>query len=192
MRIEDRRLRIEDRGSRRCARGAIQSSIFILQSSILDLRSSILFRILLLVICILASSYDVSAQESIRLAVLDFAGDDQGKYAGLLRSLARTPGSNQVELLDEHLMRLGARGAGYDGSINFGREEARAFGQSLGCDFYILGRVLITRRAVSSEEFYFEALAGLFVIEARSGALIIFDFKRDQAGDEGKARERLE
>ncbi|HKQ77216.1 MAG TPA: energy transducer TonB [Blastocatellia bacterium] len=134
---------------------------------------------------------NISAQEPIRLAVLDFAGDGQGKFAGLLRSLARAPGSGQVELLDEHLTRLAARGAGYDGSINLSREEARAFGQSLGCDFYLLGRILITRRAVSSDKFYFEALAGLFVVEARTGALTLFVFGREQAGDEAQASDRL-
>jgi TonB family protein len=149
-------------------------------------------RILLFAFCLLAYSYDVSAQEPIRLAVLDFVGDGQGKFAGLLRSLARTPGSEQVELLDENLTRLATRGAGYDGSINLSREEARAFGQSLGCEFYILGQILITRRAVSPDKFYFEALAGLFVIEARTGALTLFVFSREQAGDEGKARDRLE
>jgi TonB family protein len=140
----------------------------------------------------LTTGYDVSAQESIRLAVLDFAGDGEGKFAGLLRSLARAPGSDRFELLDENLARLAARGAGYDGSINLSREEARAFGQSLGCEFYILGKILITRRAVSSDKFYFEALAGLFVVESRTGALALFVFDREQAGDEVKARDRLE
>ncbi|HEY7180618.1 MAG TPA: energy transducer TonB [Blastocatellia bacterium] len=150
------------------------------------------FRVLLFAGCLLASGYGVSAQEPIRLAVLDFDGDGQGKFAGLLRSLARAPGSEQVELLDEHLMRLAARGAGYGGSINLSREESRAFGQSLGCEFFILGKLLITRRAVSSDKFYFEALAGLFVVEARTGALTLFVFDREQGGDEGEARTRLE
>ena len=155
-------------------------------------RRSTFFRVPFLALCLLASSYHVLAQEPIRLAVLDFAGDGQGKFAGMLRSLARAPGSERIQLLDENLTGLAARGAGYDGSINLSREEARAFGQSLGCEFYILGRILITRRTVSSDKFYFEALAGLFVIEARTGALTLFNFDREQAGDEGKARDRLE
>ena len=191
-RIEDRGSRIEDRRSCHCAQGDPQFSIFNLRSSILDPRSSIFFRVLLFASWLLASSHSISAQETIRLAVLDFDGDGQGKFAGLMRSLASAPGSEQVELLDEHLTRLAAHGAEYDGSINLSREEARALGQSLGCDFFILGKILVTRRAVSSDKFYFEALAGLFVVEARTGALTLFVFDREQAGDEGDARNRLE
>src|SRR5262249_27174314 len=140
----------------------------------------------------LCGCLNVSAQEPIRLAVLDFDGDGQGKFAGLLRSRARAPGPEQVELLDEHLTRMAARGAGYGGSTNLSREEARAFGQSLGCEFFILGKIMVTRRAISTDKFYFEALAGLFVVEARTGALTLFVFDREQAGDEEEARNRLE
>ena len=150
------------------------------------------FRVLLFAFCLLGSHYDISAQTPIRLAVLDFAGDGQGRVAGLLRSLSRAPDSERFELLDEDLTRLAARGAGYDGSLNLSREEARALGQGLGCEFYILGRILITRRAVSADEFYFEALAGLFVVEARAGALALFVFERARAGDEREACDRLE
>jgi TonB family protein len=150
------------------------------------------FCLLIFAFCLLISPFDVFAQTPIRLAVLDFAGDEQGKFAGLLRSLSRASDSTQFDLLDEALARLAARGAGYDGSLNLSREEARALGQSLGCDFYFLGKVLITRRAVSADQFYFEALAGLFVVESRTGALALFVFDRAQAEDEQKARDRLE
>ncbi|MGE0127125.1 MAG: energy transducer TonB [Blastocatellales bacterium] len=95
-------------------------------------------------------------------------------------------------MLDEALTRLAARGAGYDGSLNFTRREARELGQSLGCEYYILGKILSTRRAASADQFYFEALGGLFVIETRTGALTLFAFDRAQGGDEQKAREQLE
>ncbi len=166
------------------------------RSSILDPRSSILDpRILLFILCLLVSGYQVSAQAPVRLAVLDFAGDEQGKIAGLLRSLAGgETGSERFELLDENLMRLAARGAGYAGSLNLSREEARALGQSLGCEFYILGKILIARRAVSpvsEDKFYFEAMAGLFIVEARTGALALFAFDQEQAGTEPEARDRI-
>ncbi|MCG3159813.1 MAG: hypothetical protein JMDDDDMK_00833 [Acidobacteria bacterium] len=144
------------------------------------------------VFCLLISSFDVFAQAPIRLAVLDFDGDEQGKFADLLRSLSRTSDSSQFELLDENLTRLAARGAGYDRNLNLSRAEARALGQSLGCEFYILGKVLVTRRAVSADQFYYEALAGSFVVETRTGALTLFIFDRAKAGDEQKARDQLE
>jgi len=188
MRLELQGNAAEDRGSR------IASS-YTRRSSILDPRSSIffrMFRVPLFAFCLLISCYDVSAQTPIRLAVLDIAGDGQGRFTGLLRSLSRAPDSQQFESLDENLMRLAARGAGYDGRLNLSREEARGLGQSLGCEFYILGKILITRRAVSADDFYYEALAGLFVVEARTGALALFVFERAQAGGEREAGDRLE
>jgi len=149
------------------------------------------FCLLIFAFCLLISYSPVSAQTPIRLAVLDFAGDEHEQFAGPLRSLSRTSDSPQFELLDENLTRLAARGAGYDASLNLSRAEARALGQSLGCEFYILGKVLSTRRAISANKFYFEALAGLFVVETRTGALTRFVFDRAQAGDEQKARDHL-
>ena len=170
---EDRRAKIDDPGLRR-----------------FNPRSPILSSILLFALWLTASG-NVSAQEPIRLAVLDFGGDEQGKFSGLLKSLAGANGSERIELLDENLTRLAARGAAYDGSINMNREEARAFGQSLGCDFYILGRILHTRRAVSADKFYFEALAGLFLVETRSGSLTLFVFDREQDENEAKSLDKL-
>jgi TonB family protein len=150
------------------------------------------FCLLIFAFCLLISHFDVSAQTPIRLAIVDFAGDEQGRFSGLLRSLSRASDSPQFDLLEESLTRLATRGAGYGGSLNLSREEARALGQSLGCDFYLLGKILITRRAVSADQFYFEALAGLFVVESRTGALTLFVFDRASAEDEQKASSRLE
>ncbi len=141
---------------------------------------------LLLIFC-----HDVSAQTSIRLAVLDLVGDERGDTASLLRSLARQSESPSFELIEEDLTRLAARGAGYAGSLNLSRDEARALGQSLGCDFYLLGKVLVTRRAASGEQFYFDSLSGLFVIESRTGALILFAFDRAQSPSEREALAQL-
>jgi TonB family protein len=141
--------------------------------------------------CLLIFCHDVPAQTSIRLAVLDLVGDEGGETGALLRSLAGQSESPSFELVEEDLTRLAARGVGYAGSLNLSRAEARALGQSIGCDFYLLGKVLITRRAASGEEFYFDSLLGLFVVEARSGALVLFAFDREQRGSEREAYARL-
>ncbi|MGH9768972.1 MAG: energy transducer TonB [Blastocatellia bacterium] len=112
--------------------------------------------------------------------------------SGSQASGSQASGSPQFELLDEKLTRLAVRGAGYDGSLNLSRGEARALGQSMGCDFYILGKVLSSRRSISADQFYFEALAGLFVVETRTGALTLFIFDRAQAESEPEARKKLE
>jgi len=145
----------------------------------------------LCVFCLLIFCLDVSAQTLIRLAILDLAGDERGETVSLLRSLARQSESPSFELVEEDLARLAARGVGYAGSLNLSRDEARALGQSLGCDFYLLGKVLVTRRAASGEQFYFESLSGLFVVESRTGALVWFGFDRAQSPSEREAHAQL-
>ncbi len=145
----------------------------------------------LCIFCLLIFCREVSAQALIRLAVLDLVGDERGETVAQLRSLARQSESPSFELIEEELARLAARGVGYAGGLNLSRAEARALGQSLGCDFYLLGKVLVTRRAASGEQFYFDSLLGLFVVESRTGALILFDFERAQSPTEGDAHTQL-
>jgi TonB family protein len=127
-------------------------------------------------------------QNPIRLAILDLPGDDRGELATLLRELASQAG---FELINEDLTIKAARGAGYRGSLNLSRDEARALGQSLGCEFYILGKAQVARRLATGEEFYFEALAGLFTIEARTGRLIRFRFERARTHNEQESYRQL-
>ncbi len=154
------------------------------------------FRLSISAVCFLVLSGVAHAQSSIRLAVVDLAGDDRGEATSLLRSLASASKSPSLDLpsfdpIDDDLVKAAARGAGYDGSLNLSRDEARALGQSLGCDFYLLGKVLIARRAVSAERFYFEALSGLFLVEARTGALTLFTLDRAKADGDEQARALL-
>jgi TonB family protein len=155
------------------------------------LRRLYAFCLLIFAISFLISPSLVYAQAPIRLAVLDLIGDERGDTASLLRSLARQSESPSFELIEEDLARLAARGVGYAGSLNLSRGEARALGQSLGCDFYLLGKVLVTRRAASGEQFYFDSLLGLFVVEARTGALALFVFDRAQSPSEREAHAQL-
>jgi TonB family protein len=125
----------------------------------------------------------VYSQTSIRLAIIDLAGDDRGEITALFRNSA----SPSFELINQDLTRAAARGAGYAGSLNMSRSEASALGRSIGCDFYILGKVQVARRSVSIEQFYFDALAGVFLVETRTGRLIRFFFERIEAESETRA-----
>ncbi|MGH9845625.1 MAG: energy transducer TonB, partial [Blastocatellia bacterium] len=135
----------------------------------------------------------VRAQTPIRLAVVELAGDEAGEFASLLRRSAREHSSFElpIELMDEQMVRAAAQGAGYAGSLNLSREEARALGQSLGCDYYLLGKIQSTRRLESDDQFHYEALAGIFLVETRTGRLIHFAFERATAKGEPDARGRL-
>ncbi len=127
------------------------------------------------------------AQTPIRVAFIELAGDDRGEIVTLLRDSA----SQSFELIDRDLTRVAVQGAGYPGSLNMSRSEASALGRSIGCDFYFLGKIQVGRRSVSSEQFYFDALAGLFLVETRTGRLIRFSFERSEAESEVKAYEGL-
>ncbi len=128
----------------------------------------------------------VGGQTPLRLAIVDLDGDEPGTVTAALRSLGA-----EFCLLDEEQTRAAMRGSGYAGSLNLSRQEARALGMSLGCDFYILGKVQLLRRIASAEEFYYEAYAGLFIVETRTGGLISFAFERTQAATESQARAQL-
>lgn len=127
--------------------------------------------------------------QPIKLAVIDFVGDDGREVAVVLRQSATA----EFELLDDDLVRSATRGVGYSGSLNLSRDEARAIGQSLGCNFFVLGKTLSTRRVAgaSGGQAYFETLAGLFFVEARTGKLILFSFESAKSADEQQSKDRL-
>lgn len=153
------------------------------------LRYVSLFCFLLFAFCLLPLDF-VRAQSPIRLAVIDLGGDDGAEFSALIRDSARTSNVG-FELPDDNLIRAAAKGAGYAGNLNLSREEARAYGQSLGCDFYVLGKIQTARRVAEGEKFYFDALAGLFFVETRTGKLVLFAFEREKAQTEKQAREQL-
>jgi TonB family protein len=152
---------------------------------------SLLSTSLMLLVCCGSSASARSAykQPELRLAVVDFRGDRGVEISALLLNLARQTAN--LEMVDEGLVRVAARGAGFSGELNLHRDQARAFGQSLGCDYFLLGKSLITRRLETGENFHMEASAGVFLVETRSGRLVYFDFLRGEGPDEATAFERL-
>jgi TonB family protein len=130
------------------------------------------------------------AQSPVQFAVVDLVGDEGREFSTLLRDLARASNAG-FDLLDDDLVRAASRGAGYAGELNLSREQARGLGQSVGCDFYVLGKVQTARRQDVGEKFYFDALAGLFFVETHGGNLTLFAFERAKAQDERQAREQL-
>lgn len=121
-------------------------------------------------------------QPTPRVAVIDFAGDVKGEVGDILRAVA-----GGFEVVDSGQVGAAIRGAGYLGNLNLSCDEARSLGGSLGCDFYFLGQVQNLRRLGSKNESYFEALAGIFLVETRNGRVVLFDFISAQSESEGKA-----
>jgi TonB family protein len=128
------------------------------------------------------------AQSRPRLAILELIGDEKDSWTALIREAAQ---NSPFELLDADLVRAAARGSGFSGNLNLSREEARALGQSLGSDFFLLGKIQVARRLGAGEQFYFDALIGIFVVETRTGKLIRFIFERAEAPTENEATQKL-
>lgn len=143
----------------------------------MEFAGRILAAISLVCICI------VSAQSQMRprLAVLPITGDDDGSVAGILRTLALGDPALDVELIDQDLTLAAAAGSGLMGNLNLSLGQARSLGGSLGADFYMLGKLVNSRRVaigLGGENFYFESMAGLFLVDSRSGRLLLFQLVR--------------
>ncbi len=178
---------MKSKGKRQISKGK-----YLARQTVASMQIGILSRTLLIfAFCLLPFDFTL-AQSPIRLAVVDFVGDSSREFSTVLRDAAKSAGDG-FELLDDDLVRTAANGAGYTSSLNFSRDEARALGQSFGCDFYVLGKALVARRLVAAggEQFYFEALAGLFFVEVRTGKLILFSFESAKAQTESKAKDQL-
>jgi TonB family protein len=132
------------------------------------------------------------AQAPVRLAVLDFAGEEGGRMSAILREEAAKETAVVFDLLDQGLVRRAAEAAGFDRQPNLSLDEARALGQGLGCDFFIVGKGLVTKRLGAGEQSRVDALAGIFLVEARTGALVHFAFEQGRAADEAGAWRALE
>ncbi len=125
------------------------------------------------------------------VAVLDFGGDAFAveATAELSRALHRDDAAWQ--LVNRDLARAAARGAGYTGSLNLTRDEARDIGQSIGCDFYFAGRAEVLRRSSSIDVHFYEAYTAVFLVSTRTGRLVMFDYTSAEAETIDEARQAL-
>jgi TonB family protein len=128
----------------------------------------------------------VTAQSPARIAIVPIIGDDDGRIAAMLRASGKN-----LNWLESEMVAYAVRGAGYEGNLNFSRDEARAFGLSLGCDFYLLGKVQNFRRLGEGDLTYYESLAGIYLVESRTGRLIHFAWEQARASSATGAYEVL-
>lgn len=125
-----------------------------------------LTKFLFLALISIAAAAGVAPQ----LAVVRFQGDEKGEWTEVFRTAA-SPFSPQLSILDPDQVASAIRGINYSGGLNLSLEEARSLGLSIGCDYFILGKISLNRRIVSANQFYYEASGGLFLVETRSGCL---------------------
>ena len=110
-------------------------------------------------------------ERRLAVAVLDFGDTSTGRLAS--QKLAENLKSYRAfSVQDQDQARAASRGAGYAGSINLSREEARHLGSVLGSDFFLVGDAQTLRRSPSAGPVYFESYASLFLVSSRTGRLI--------------------
>jgi TonB family protein len=129
--------------------------------------------------------------EGPRLAVLPLGGDRNGEVATMLQRTIEEERQRSIELIDSGLTALARRGSPYAESLNLTLEEARGLGQTLGADYYVMGRIWETPRQTAAGRPVFVALAGLYLVESRRGRLLRFELLEVTGEDEGQAHQRL-
>jgi TonB family protein len=108
------------------------------------------------------------------LSVLDLGATPIGKVASeMLRSRLRS--SSEVSVADADLSRAAAKGIGYSGSLNLTLDEARDLGAALATEFYIIGDAQTLRRSSSQSPVYYESYCSIFLVNAHTGQLLLWE-----------------
>jgi TonB family protein len=130
------------------------------------------------------------AERPITVAILDFGASGIGVLASqtLIANLKK---ETTLTVLDTDLARAAARGAGYAGSLNLSLSEAQNLGAVLGCDFFILGDAQTLRRSPSTDSFYFDSYASMFLVSARTGRLVDWERPNFQAATPAESEKLL-
>lgn len=92
------------------------------------------------------------------------------KYADELRkNLGR-----KFNVLDESLSEAAFRSAFIANPFNLTTNEAKNIGAAIGCDFFLLLKLVDQRRSSFDRKEYYEASAFVFVVSTRTGRLLIW------------------
>lgn len=145
-----------------------------------------MFRVLCLTAILLLTSVASNAQSptiTIRVAFAGFVPARPNDRPSAVEStfveaLAR---DGRIVMLDQSMVRAALAGIGYEGSINLSTDEARRLSAAIGCDFLIIGKSEALTRSERERESHEETYAGVFIVEARSGALAMFEFISENA-----------
>lgn len=148
----------------------------------------IILTILLILVAPGESEHPQLLPGPVRVAIAGF-NESTGKHkaaleAALAAGLAR---DTRVDLIDRARSLPALAGVGYDGSINLSQDEARSLGAAIGCDFFIIGKVDVATRSEREGESHEEAIVGVMIVDARTGALAWFDYLIEKAESSDRA-----
>src|SRR5687767_2928552 len=147
-------------------------------------------RRLLITIGLLALPVSIVQAQKASISVLDFGATPFAqKTADKLREQLRT--NSELQIVDPDLARAAAKGIGYAGSLNLTIDEARDLGAALATDFYILGDAQTLRRSSSTRPVYYESYCSLFLVNGRTGELILWDRPNLQSDQLAETQDRF-
>ena len=138
---------------------------------------------------LVCSAYAQNNQIST-VSVLDFGATPFAqKTAEKLRAELRS--RDQFQIADADQTRAAAKGIGYGGSLNLTVSEARDLGAALATDFYILGDAQTLRRSSFARSVYYESYCSIFLVNSRTGELILWERPNLQSDRAAETEDRL-
>jgi len=133
---------------------------------------------------------DSFASAKTSVSVVDFGETEFAQVvAEKFRSRLRATGEFLVA--DRDLSRSAAMGVGYAGSLNLTVKEARDLGAALASEFYFLGDAQILRRSSSTRNVYYEAYCSVFLVNSRTGSLLVSERPVYESDDPVKVLQEL-
>jgi TonB family protein len=145
---------------------------------------------LLTIVGLLALLVSTAHAQPASISVLDFGATPFAqKTAERLRAELRS--RDQFQIVDPDQTRAAAKGIGYTGSLNLTLNEARDLGAALATDFYILGDAQTLRRSSFARPVYYESYCSIFLVNARTGELILWDRPSLQSDQAAETEDRI-
>jgi TonB family protein len=86
-----------------------------------------------------------------------------------------------VKLIDEDLTKAVINAQSAKSLFNLSLEEAKNLGAAVDCDFFLITKSAVWRRASLQKDDYFEAFAIVFLVSARTGRLVYWENARFEA-----------
>lgn len=142
------------------------------------------------VLLLLVSSASASSNGRPTISVLDFGKTSSGKLAAeTIRTHLRA--TKELLVADADLTRSAAMGIGYTGSLNLSVSEARDLGAALATDLYLVGDSQTLRRSSFKTPVYYESYCSLFLVNSRTGRLLVWERPSFESGEATSAEELL-
>lgn len=143
-------------------------------------------RYAVLMICFLVLCNEARAQ---RLAVINAEADSlSDKYAAKMHSEL----SERLRVTDLSFSNSVFQNSEIEAKFNLTTSEAKQLGETIGCDFFLIVRVMNQPRNAFGQKFYHEATAALFLVSTRTGLMREWMLERFEEESSAAAEDALQ